>query len=717
MENSDYSSHPFEPTPKELPPKKVFHFALDRRKFFKLTGGGLVVAFVLRDLISFDERNASPGTATVPPNDVDAWIHIGEDGAVSVYTGKVEVGQNIRTSLSQIVAEELMVPVSSITMVMGDTDLVPFDAGTFGSRTTPQMGPQLRKAAATAREALIQLAAKKWNAGSTVLKAENGMVINPSTKEKTSYGELTKGKQLLTTISDDVPVIAAKDWKVAGTSVPKVNERNFISGKHAYVSDMKMPGMLYGKVLRPPSYGAKLVEADLTKAKNLPGVFVVKDGDFIGVAAPDVKTAANALLAIDAKWDEQKGQPSNSNIFDYLVKNASGESGGRNPGTSKGDVEQGLNVSDFKYSNTYNIQYIAHVPLEPRAAVAEWVDGKLTVWTGTQRPFGVHEELTETFRLDKSKVRVIMPDTGSGYGGKHSGEAAIEAARLAKEAQKPVKIVWTREEEFTWAYFRPGGVIEVTAGVNKDGTITAWKFNNYNSGDAGLDTQYKVSNKQIAHIPSHTPLRQGSYRGLAATANVFARECHMTDLARLIKMDQLAFRLKNLDDDRFIAVLQAAAKTFGWNGSKPAGHGYGIAGGFEKGGHVGTCAEVMVNSDKEVKVIRVTQAFEVGAIVNPHHLENQAIGSIIQGLGGALFEAVEFADGRILNSGLSAYRVPRFSDVPKIEVVLIDRKDLPSAGAGEASIIGVAPAIRNAIVDATGVALNTLPMLPNGVLA
>ena len=338
---------------------------------------------------------------------------------------------------------------------------------------------------------------------------------------------LTKGQQLLMTISDNVPVIAAKDWKVAGKSVPKVDERIFITGKHFYVSDMKLPGMLYGKVLRPPSYGAKLIDADVTKAKNIPGVIVVKDGDFVGVAAPDIATARKALLAIDAKWDENKDQPSNKNIFDYLVKNTSAMRSrrGRNSGTTKGDVERGLTEADFKHSNKYNIHYIAHVPLEPRAALAEWTDGKLTVWTGTQRPFGVQEELADVFRLNKEKVRVIMPDTGSGYGGKHSGEAAIEAARLAQEAKKPVKIVWTREEEFTWAYFRPGGVIEVNAGVNKDGTITAWKFNNYNSGGAGLDTQYKVSNKQIAHLPSNTPLRQGSYRGLAATANVFAREC------------------------------------------------------------------------------------------------------------------------------------------------------------------------------------------------
>ncbi|HEX5154201.1 MAG TPA: molybdopterin cofactor-binding domain-containing protein [Parafilimonas sp.] len=714
MENRDYSRHPFEPSTDELPSESRYHFTLDRRKFFKLGGGGLVVAFVLHDLISFGNNNiAAPDESQ--PDSVDAWIHIGEDGAVNVFTGKVEVGQNIRTSLSQIVAEELMAPLSSITMIMGDTDLVPYDAGTFGSRTTPQMGPQLRKAAATAREALKELAAKKWDTPPTKLLAENGMIINTATKEKINYGTLTKGKQLLMKIADNVPVIAAKDWKVAGKSAPKIDQKDFISGRHQYVSDMKLKGMLYGKVLRPPSYGAKLMEADLSKAKRIPGVIAVKDGDFVGVAAPDSRTATSALLAIDAKWEERKDHPSNANIFDYLVQNASQEKDARN-GDITGDVEGGLSGAAFKYSNTYNIDYIAHVPLEPRAALAQWADGKLTVWTGTQRPFGVQQQLAEAFRLNKEKVRVIMPDTGSGYGGKHSGEAAIEAARLAQEAKAPVKVVWTREEEFTWAYFRPGGVIEVNAGVNKDGTITAWKFTNYNSGGAGLGTQYKAGSKQVAYVPSDTPLKQGSYRGLASTANVFARECSMTDLARLISMDPLDFRVKNLDDKRFIAVLQAAAKAFGWDKPKTAGHGYGIAGGFEKGGHVGACVEVMVNSDKEVKVLRVTQAFECGAIVNPHHLENQVTGSIIMGLGGALFEAVQFADGKMLNAGLSSYRVPRFSDVPKIEVILLDRKDIPSAGAGEAAIIGVAPAIRNAILDAAGTAINTLPMLPNGML-
>ena len=705
------------PTSSEKLPKKAeYQRELDRRKFFKLFGGGLAVAFVLHDMFSFAETSLPPQLPTVPVSQVGAWIHIGEDGIVSVYTGKVEVGQNIRTSLSQIVAEELHVPISAIKMIMADTDLVPYDAGTFGSRSTPQMGSQLRKAAATAREALIEMAAMNWKTDAALLQAEQGKIIDPATKNNIAYEELTKGQQLLLPLSDHARITAPSNWKIAGKTVKKINGKSFLTGKHQYTSDMKLPGMLYGKILRPPSFGAKLIGADISKALAMPGVIVVRDADFVGVAASDVSTASKALYSIKAKWSEATHEASNANIFDRLVQNTTERR--TNSGNIQGNVKEGLTSADYTDSKTYHINYIAHVPLEPRAALAEWTDGKLTVWTGTQRPFGVQEDLSEVFQLAKEKVRVITPDTGSGYGGKHTGEAAIEAARLAKIAKRPVKIVWTRAEEFTWAYFRPAGVIEVSGGVKKDGTISAWKFINYNSGPAAINTQYKIANTEIAHIPCNSPLQQGSYRGLASTANVFARESHIADLARLVKMDQLQFRLNNLGDERLVAVLEAASKAFGWATSpKPNGNGYGIACGFEKGGYVATLAEVMVNSNKEVKVLRVTQAFECGAIVNPLHLENQIMGSIVQGLGGALFESIDFANGKINNSTLSAYPVPRFSDIPKIEIITINRKDLPSAGAGEAAIIGIAPAIRNAILDATGIALTTLPLLPHGVLA
>jgi isoquinoline 1-oxidoreductase len=309
-----------------------------------------------------------------------------------------------------------------------------------------------------------------------------------------------------------------------------------------------------------------------------------------------------------------------------------------------------------------------------------------------------------------------MPDTGSGYGGKHTGETAIEAARLARAAKRPVKLVWTREEEFTWAYFRPAGVIDVTSGVRSDGIITAWEFHNYNSGSAGIRTFYEVPNQRIVFHAANSPLRQGSYRALAATANHFARESHMDEIAHTLKIDPLDFRLKNLKNERLRAVFEAAAKQFGWGKNKSAGQGFGMGGGYEKLGNIATFAEVNVDRKSgEVKVIRVVSAFECGAIVNPDNLRNQIEGSNIQGLGGALFEAIEFENGKILNGRMSEYRVPRFSDVPILETVLLDRKDLPSAGAGECPMVGLAPAIANAIFDATGQRLRSLPLVPEGL--
>jgi len=424
------------------------------------------------------------------------------------------------------------------------------------------------------------------------------------------------------------------------------------------------------------------------------------------------------VSAIRAEWKSQP-QISNKELFDYLRKNLA-EGGGPLDSPfhyETGSIEKALVSADHRLEQTYTANYIAHCPLEPRAALAQWSGDDLTVWTGTQRPFGVREELAAAFRIPEERVRVLMPDMGSGYGGKHTGETAIEAARLARAAKRPVKIMWTREEEFTWAYFRPAAVIDISSGMREDGKITGWEFHNYNSGAAGIPTFYDIESQRIQFHPAHSPLRQGSYRALAATANHFARESFMDELAHLVKMDPLEFRVKNLKNERLRTVFETAAKKFGWGQAKTnAGQGCGMGGGFEKGGNVATFAEVSVDrTSGDVKVCRLVTAFECGAIVNPDGLRNQLEGANIMALGGALFEAIEFADGRILNGRFSDYRLPRFSDVPVIETVMIDRKDIPSAGAGESSLVGVAPAIANAIFDATGVRLRSLPLVPNGL--
>jgi isoquinoline 1-oxidoreductase len=687
-------------------------FESDRRAFLKSLGGGLLVVLAVPRALA-QESGRSFGREL--PQDLASWLHVGEDGRVTAFTGKVEFGQNIRTSLAQQVAEELRVGVSSVDLVMGDTDRCPWDAGTFGSRTTPTMGPQLRKMAALMRSVLADLAAVEWSADAKTLAAEGGKVRNPATGATLSYGALAKGKSLVKAAPAELPLAPAAEWKVAGRNAPKANGRDFVTGRHLYSSDVTRPGMLYGKVVRRSAFKATLASADVSRAEKMPGVAVVKDGDFLGVAAPDRDTASRAAAAIDAKWTEVAGQPANATLFEFLRKNATpGEQG-----TVKGSTGTALSGADVKLEATYTVAYIAHVPLETRAAVAEWSGDRLTVWTGSQRPFAVRDELAEAFKVPAASVRVIIPDTGSGYGGKHAGDAAIEAARLAKAAGKPVKVTWSREEEFSWAYFRPAGVLDVKSGTMKDGTITAWEFDNYNSGPAGIGTPYAAENQRIQFHPVASPLRQGSYRGLAAPANHFARESHMDEIAHALGMEPLAFRMKNLADARLRAVFAAAAEKFGWGKAKATPErGFGLAGGVEKGGYTAACAEVGIDPNtRRVRVTRLVAAFECGAVVNPDGLNNQVAGALVQALGGALFESIRLADGRILNPHLSRYRVPRFSDVPAIAVVLLDRKDLSSAGAGETPFVGVAPAIGNAIFAATGRRLRALPLVPEGLPA
>lgn len=710
-----------EPERYELTAPPTYRFEADRREFFKILGGGLLIVCVLKDAAALQESGAArKQSGEELPSEIGAWLHIGENGVVTVYTGKVEVGQNIRTSLSQAVAEELHIAMSAIEMVMGDTRLTPYDMGTFGSRTTPIMNLQLRKVAAAARDVLLDLAAAHWKADRKRLVAADGKITDPGTSRSVEYAQLVKGQELAQNLPAEDPLIPASQWAVVGQPWPKVDGRDFVTGKHRYPSDQKLPDMLYGKVLRPAAFGATLASIDTREAEQMPGVTVVHDGNFIGVAAPTEAMALRAIAAIHAEWKSEP-QISNKELFDYLKKNTASERPRGEPGDptpyETGSVEKGLASADHRLQQTYTVAYIAHAPLEPRAALAQWAGDSLTVWTGTQRPFGVRTELAATFHIPEDRVRVLMPDTGSAYGGKHTGETAVEAARLARAAKRPVKVVWTREEEFNWSYFRPAGVIEVSSGASSDGAITSWEFHNYNSGASAIRTYYEIPNQRIVFHPTRSPLRQGSYRGLAATANHFARESHMDELAHAVNIEPLEFRLRNLKDERFRAVYQAAAQKFGWGRAKSApGQGFGIAGGFEKGGYVATCAEVAVDrSTGDVKVARVVTAFECGAIVNPDNLRNQIEGSNIMGLGGALFEAVEFENGRILNGRFSDYRVPRFSDIPAIETVMLDRKDIPSAGAGETPIVGLAPAIGNAIFDATGVRLRSLPLVPNGL--
>ena len=676
----------------ELTEAARYRFELERRDFmriFGVMGGGLLVFASVPGTAQESGRGGQQSASS----DVSAWVHIDERGHITGYTGKTEIGQNIRTSLAQAIADELRVPLDRVSLVMADTDLVPFDQGTFGSQSTPRMAPQLARAAAAARELLLDRAAAQWNVDRALLSVKDGQIVGAG--RSAGFGEITKGQKLAGAVPAGVSPSPSARWASRGTAEKKVDGVDFVTGRHRYTPDITRPGMLYGAIIRPIGYTGTLTSMDDSAARAIKGVTVVRDGTFAGIVAPTERLARKAAAAIKAEWRVPADLPSSQTVYEHL-KNTGTTGGGRGGGpTTAGDIPAARAAAARTFDASYKIPYIAHVPLEPRSAVAEWTSGKLTVWTGTQRPFGVRTELAEAFRISETQVRVIVPDTGSAYGGKHTGEFAVEAARLAKAAGKPVKLVWTRAEEFAFGYFRPAGVIEVKAAVDGNGLITAWEFDNWNSGPSAIQTPYDVANRRIQFHQSESPLRQGSYRGLAATANHYVREMHMDAIARGLGIDPVEFRLKHLTDERMRNVLTAAAKSIGWPTASSAGRALGIACGTEKGSYVATAAELS-RADKGFKVERLVVTFECGAIVNPDGLKNQVEGSVVQGLGGALFEAIEFAGGKLSNGSMAQYRVPRFKDVPPIEVVLLDRKDLPSAGAGETPIVCVAPAIGSA---------------------
>ncbi|MBN1346339.1 MAG: xanthine dehydrogenase family protein molybdopterin-binding subunit [Phycisphaerae bacterium] len=688
-----------------------------RREVLQVLGVGLLVS--VADEVFTGESAMGQMRGAVKVSD---RLHVGADGIVTVMTGKVEVGQGSRTEITQAAAEELRVAVDRVRLVMGDTDATPDDGITAGSRTTPSTIPAIRKGAAAAREALIDLAGRGWKADRGSLTARDGKVIDAAGKREIGYGALVADKALAKDfdrrIDDGVSVTRVEEWRVLGTPVPRIDAVRLVTGAHRYPSDMTRPGMLYGAVLRGRSYGATLKSIDLAPARAMEGVRVVRDGGFVGCAAPTSMRARAAVEAIGktAQW-ERPAHPSSKELFAYLKAHArSGESRSRRRAPRPiGSVKAGLASAKQAVRAAYQISYIAHAPLEPRAALAEWGEGKVTVWTGSQAPFGVHGELARVLGLSRRNVRVIVPDTGGGFGGKHSGEVAVEAARIAKGAGCPVLLRWTREEEFTWAYFRPAGLIEIEAGLDGAGRLVAWDFVNYNSGGAGIGTPYDIVNVSTRHVSCDSPLRQGSYRALAATANNFAREAFMDELAYEAKVSPLEFRLKHLKKDRLRAVLEAAARRFDWDRrareKRAPGRGIGLSCGTEKGSYTAACVEVEVDREKgRVRVLEVCEAFECGAIMNPANLRSQVEGCIIMGMGGALREAIEFEGGRITNAAFSRYPVPRFEDAPKIETVFLNRRDLASVGAGETPIIAIAPAAANAVFDATGRRARSMPI-------
>ena len=682
---------------------------LTRREATRRLGAGALFVFTLRN-VTADEEKAGPQKH--PP--LSSRLHVGDDGAITVLTGKVECGQGIRTTLTQVAAEELGVPASRVTLIMGDTALVPDDGGTWGSLTTPQTVPVIRQACASLRELLLGAAAAEWRVDRSGLRITDGQVSGPENRTYT-YQKLAKNQDLATAVSADAAVVDPAQWRICGTPLPPVNGLSIVTGAHDYSSDLAIDGMLHGLILRAPNHRSKLISFDASVAQRSPNIRIIHDGNLLGVTAATREAAETAARSISVRWSDDKlGDP--GTLFDDIRKRAKPpelKEFDRYPALfQQGSIPVGMAAAAHQLKATYQIDYIAHVPLEVRAAIAQWRGGKLTVQCGTQAPFPVREEIAHAFNISPDDVRVIVSDTGSGYGGKHNAECELEAAKLAKGIDRPVRLAWSRSEEFTQSYCRPAAVMDVHSGVSSTGKIVAWDFHNYNGGAASLNPPYQIAHRYAAYHASESPLSQGSYRSLAAVGNTFAREMQMDEMASILKLDPLEFRLRNIDSPRLQTVLLRAAERFGWGKNKSRnGKGFGMSCNVEKGGHLALFVELEAEGNA-VHLRRAVAAFDAGAILNPDILSNQVEGALVQGFGGALFERVQFDHERIVSDRLSTYRVPRFTDVPEIEVILVDRRDIPSAGAGESPITVAASAVGSALFAATGKRIRQLPMLP-----
>ena len=679
------------------------------REYFEIFGPGIVSVLPAR------AEGASRGGWSPPSG--GAWVHVGEDGTVHAFTGKVEVGQGTQAALARVVSAALDVPAAQIDLRMGDTDLCPWDLGTFGSRSMPDAGPALYAAALGAGEVLRELAARRTGGRPEAFELHDGSVRPTGSTSGTSFAELVRGESIVREASSVDPQALAPPSHRAGRPSPDPLADDLVTGHRQFVSDVSRPGMLHGAVLWPPVRGATLLEADSASAERLPGVAIVRDGAFVGAVAGSPFAARAAVASVRARWD-RPAYPAEPEIEAYLGAHPQSGDHWDTDEEREGDVETALGTAAHRVELRYRTSYIAHVPLEPRCAIAEWTGHRLTVWVGTQTPFRARSQVAEALECSEDDVRIIVPPTGAGFGGKHGGEIATAAARLARASGHPVRLAFSREEEFLHGYLRPMSIVEIRAGIDAAGRVTAWSFHNLNGGAAAASTPYSVPNRHTWNTLADSPLPQGPYRSLAANANNFARECAMDELASRAGLDPLDFRRRLLDDPRLRTVLDRAADRAGWaDRARGAGRGYGLALGREKGGRIATVAEVSVDRQRRVRVDRLVSAFEAGRIVHPENLRSQVEGAHVMALGGALFEAIRFHQGVVQNPRLSQYRVPRFSDVPEIEIELVDAPEVAPAGAGETPMIAVAPAIANAISDVTGVRLRTLPLVPTGRMA
>lgn len=688
----------------------------DRRDFIKKLGGGIIVVFTLPQ-IALACKNGKPGQDDDP--DFNAYLRVREDGKVDCFSGKIEMGQGINTSLAQVLADELEVPVESVNMIMGDTALVPYDAGTWGSMTHRFHDPLLRAAAAEARIVLIQLASEKLGIPVNELEASGGEIfVKNNRSKKIAYEELTKGKKIVRSLTREPELKGPEEFDIIGKPHLRMDSVEKVTGKALYSADIRLPGMLYARILRPPQHGAKLISLDISKAEALEGVKVFREDDFIVALHESPEKAQNAIYEMEAEWETSSSEVNGETIFNHILKNTN-KSNVRHKG---GDLEKGREEADIVFKEEYHDGYKAHASIETHVATAVYEDGKLTMWVSSQTPFGTRGDLAELLDLPEEKVHIKQIYLGGGFGGKIYNRQATEAARIAVAMEgTPVQLMWTRQEEFMYDMFRTAAVVKFNSGITRDGKITFWDFNTYCAGARGTDMFYGIPHHKTTTYDGDDIhfFGTGAWRAPGNPTNTFARETQMDIMAHKIGMDPLEFRLKNMGNNRARRSLELAAKKFGWENSKlPEGHGRGIALGFDAGTYVTIIAEVEVDtSTGEVKVINAVVGQDMGQVVNPEGTDIQAEGCVNMGLGYTLTEDIDFEGGDVKNNNFDDYQLPVFSMIPEvIHSVKVDAMDEKAQGGGEPAIISVGGAVANAVFDACGARVHRMPITPERVL-
>jgi isoquinoline 1-oxidoreductase len=689
-----------------------------RRDFLKISGMGIFVLYAV-DITELLARRTFQFRDY--PTDFNAYLRIGEDGRISFFTGKIEMGQGVYTSLPQMLAEELDVPLASVDPVMGDTALCPWDMGTFGSMSTRFFGPPMRKAAAEAKAVLKELAAERLDAPLERLGTRDGTVYDtrdPSVS--VTYAELARGRRIQRVVEGEAPMDDPADYTVCGVATTRADAELKVTGRAEYTADIRVDGMLYARILRPPAHGSELVDVDTSRAEQVEGARVVRDGDLVAVLheVPDV--AERALVEIDARWREPASGPDNATIFEHLLANVPEAQ----VVTEAGDLATGTAASERVEEATYHAQYVAHAPMEPHAALVHIQGDETTVWASTQNPFTLQRDVAETLECPTESVRVITPFVGGGFGGKTANGQALEAARLAKLSGRPVQVSWTRREEFFYDTFRPATIVRVRSGIDARARLVLWDYANMHGGNRSSTPVYHIPNHRVTSQggwggrgPRYHPLAVGAWRGPGANVNHFAMESQMDLMAKAAGMDPVSFRMANLTDDRMKRVLQTVTDAFGeeWRPA-PSGRGFGVACGTDAGTYVATMAEVDVDqSTGDVRVVRMVCAQDMGEIVNPAGARIQMEGCLIHGLGYTLSEEIRFERGIVFDENFDSYHLPRFSWLPKIEAILVDNPGLAPQGGGEPAITTVGAVVANAIFDAIGVRLYELPMTPGRV--